>query len=334
MKSKYYFLSDLNENIRLIGRAYFCDGGLACDHSASGFELCARIDGELLLTASSSGDTYYSVFVDGERIDKRFHVDSSMQTVRIAEFNDGKAHKVKVLKQSESAWSSSVIVSLELDGEILEAPAERGLLFEFLGDSLTTGYGNLGVKGEENEQGGNTPHKEDATKTYAFLTAEEFDADCTIVAWSGVGLDTGWTHAPFTDYYKAASFHRDTVKQYEFGRAPDLLVIHLGANDSTNDKTQRESFVKKGIDLINYIFDGYRRRMPVIWLYDPDEGVPSYIADVLEHFGGESAGFFALELEWQSTDAYWGASGHPSALAHEYHAELLIDLIRKKNILK
>lgn len=332
MKANVYALSELRDKIRLIGRAYFCDGGLACDHSASGFELCARIDGELLLTASSSGDTYYSVFVDGERIDKRFHVDSSMQTVRIAEFNDGKAHKVKVLKQSESAWSASVIISLGFSGELLDAPAERERLFEFLGDSLTTGYGNLGVKGEGNEQGGNTPHKEDATKTYAFLTSEALCADCRIVAWSGVGLDTGWTHALFTDYYKAASFHRDATKRYEFGRAPDLLVLHLGANDSTNGETTRESFVRKGIDLINYIFDGYRKKIPLIWAYDPDEGVPSYIQEILDYFGGEKSGFFALELEWQSTDAYWGASGHPSALAHEYHAGLLLDFIKEKNI--
>lgn len=332
-EKKLYRLDLIADRLRLIGRSKVTFGGIICDHSASGFELEAIVEGELIMTANSSGDTYYTVFIDGERVEKRFHADKSGVAMRIASFNDTAPHKIKVLKQSESAWSSSVVESIELCGEILDAPKERELLIEFLGDSLTTGYGNLGVKGEGNEQGGNTPLKEDATKTYAFLAAEELCADCTIVAWSGVGLDTGWTHAPYTDYYKSFLFHRNTDEQYSFGRAPDLLVLHLGANDSTNPMTTQSSFVQKGIALINYIFEGYGRKMPVIWAYDPNEGVPSYIQEALDSFGGESEGFYALELEWQSTEEYWGASGHPSALAHEYHKRLLVDFIKEKKIL-
>ena len=74
--------------------------------------------------------------------------------------------------------------------------------------------------------------------------------------------------------------------------------------------------------------------MPIIWAYDPDEGVPVYIQEILDYFGGEEKGLYILELEWHSKDELWGASGHPGIKAHELHADLLVELIKKKKILK
>ena len=330
--SRTYKLKNIDSKLRYIGRTKLLLGGLLCDHSASGFEVQGFMTGELKMTASSFGDTYYTVFIDGKRVDKRFHSNKANVTMTIANFEGNYFHTVKVLKQSESAWSTSVIGQLQLNGVLFDAPKERELLFEVLGDSLTTGYGNLGVKGEGNAQGGNTPLKQDATQSYGFLAAEAFNADCNILAWSGVGLDIGWTHAPYTDYYNKFSFHRSDEKN-KFGRAPDLLIIHLGANDSTNKDTSKEAFIEKGINLINTIRTGYAKEMPVIWAYDPNEGVPEYVQEILDHFGGEEKGFYILELEWQSTNENWGASGHPSVKAHEKHAKILVDFINSKNIL-
>ena len=54
----------------------------------------------------------------------------------------------------------------------------------------------------------------------------------------------------YGDYYKKYSFHRDrNGDDYDYGRAPDLLVIHLGANDSTNKQTTKEGFTNKAKEL-------------------------------------------------------------------------------------
>lgn len=334
LKNRVYSLSSAEKNLRMIGRSRILKSGVVCDHSAAGIEFQGFMTGDVKLLASSSGDTYYTVYIDGERVEERFYANKSNVSLKIASFEGKQFHKIKVLKQSESAWSQSMLTRLEITGELIDMPKERELLIEVLGDSLTTGYGNLGVRGEGNAQGGNTPHKEDATQSYGFLTAEALNADCNIVAWSGVGLDIGWTHEPFTNYYTDYSFHRSD-DEYTFGRAPDLLIIHLGANDSTNDKTSKDAFIEKGKALINLIREGYNKSdMPVIWCYDPDEGVPAYIQEILNSFGGEEKGFYLLELEWHSTDEYWGASGHPSVKAHEAHAKILTDFIKEKNIIK
>ena len=340
LKKMTYKISKTNaDKIRLLGRAQLLKSNMLCDHSAAGFEVQGFMTGDVVLTATSTGDTYYTVYIDGVRVEQRFYVGNRKLSMVIATFEGNNFHTIKVLKQSESAWSTSYVDSLAFKGVLLEKPQARKLTIEVLGDSLTTGYGNLGVKSEGNAEGGNTPHKQDATQSYGFLAAEKLNADCNIMAWSGVGLDIGWTHAPFDTYYERQNFHRESKVTYNYDlNAPDVLIVHLGANDFTyerdKDSAATSKFVEKGIKLVEDIRKGYGKDMPVIWAYDPDEGVPEYIKQISDHFGGEANGFYIIELEWQSTDEYWGASGHPSVAAHEKHAQMIVDLIEEKQILK
>ena len=312
------------------------NGGIQFDHSASGFEFQGFMTGALKLTANTDADTtYYTVYIDGKRVNERFSTKGSNKTITIANFTGNYFHTVKVLKQSEERWTRTLIKEISMTGYMVGTPEQREYHIEVLGDSLTTGYGNLGKKSEGNAQGGNTPLKQDATKSYGFVAAEALNADCTIVAWSGIGLDKTYTDGvSFGAYYQKHAYNRNSSDTYKYGRAPDVLVIHLGANDTTNKATTRAGFVQKGKDLINMIRKGYGKDMPIVWAYDPDEGVPTYIKEVLDSFGGESKGLYMLELEWQSKDSYWGASGHPSEAAHKNHGELLAELIKSKKLLK
>lgn len=332
LEKRVYSVCDMANRVKLIGRTKLISDGVLCDHPASGIEFQGFMTGELNLLMSFEGDNYFTVYIDGKRCPERLYPRSN--TVNIASFEGSYFHTVKILKQSESVWTRSTINGIELTGELFDAPKPREFLIEVLGDSLTTGFGNLGVKGEGNAQGGNTPHKEDATQTYGFIAAEELNADCTIVAWSGIGLNLSYVSAIYGDYYKRYSYHRNREgDDYKFDHAPDLLVIHLGANDSTNKQTKREDFVKKAKELITFLYDGYKKEIPIIWAYDPDEGVPDYIKEALDYFGGEEKGFYMLELEWHSKDELWGASGHPGIKAHQKHARLLVDLIKDKGLL-
>ena len=334
LKAKTYKLSEKNNSFRFIGRSRVISNGIQFDHSASGIEFHGYMTGDVKLTVDTAADsTYYTIFIDGKRADTRLSTKGNNKTITIANFKGNYYHTIKILKQTEERWSRTVLKELSMTGYLLSAPEQRKYHIEVLGDSLTTGYGNLGKKGEGNAQGGNTPLKQDATKMYGFLAAEALNADCTVVAWSGIGLDKSYTGTSFGNYYKKYAQNRNS-DAYTYGRAPDVLVIHLGANDSTNKETTKAGFVKKGKELIEMIRKGYGKNMPIIWAYDPNEGVPDYIKEVLDSFGGEAKGLYMLKLEWQSKNEYWGASGHPSEAAHKKHAELLVNLIKSKNLLK
>ena len=62
-----------------------------------------------------------------------------------------------------------MLYGVSLCGTLYEAPEDREYYVEFIGDSITGGYGNLGDNAIENP---GTALWEDGTKTYAFLTAK------------------------------------------------------------------------------------------------------------------------------------------------------------------
>lgn len=330
---KEYDLSQKNQAFKLVGRAKYTSTGIMFDHCAVALEFQGYMTGDLKLTASSAGNdgrTYYTVFVDGKRLEKRFLIDGIDQTITLATFTGKYFHTVRIIKQTEPSNSDSRLKKLTMTGYLTKAPENQKYYIEYYGDSLTAGYGNIGKPGYSNA---GSSEWQDATKSYAFLASEALKADCSILAMSGVGVDKGWASHPFMYYFSKYSYRRgDEAFSFEGARVPDLVVIHLGANDITKGST-RENFVKKGKELINYIYNGYGKKMPIIWAYDPSEQVPdSWRQEVLDAFGGEAKGLYSLKLEWRSIGA--GAGGHPSAAAHEKHAELLVDLVKKKNLLK
>ena len=148
---------------------------------------------------------------------------------------------------------------------------------------------------------------------------------------SGVGIDKGWTSNNFMYYFSKYSYRRgNTAYNFSGARVPDLVVIHLGANDVTCGSS-RSKFVQNATDLINYIHNGYGEDIPIIWAYDPGEQVPdSWREEVLNKFSGKTK-VYSLKLEWRSKGKI---NGHPNVAGHEKNAGELVDLIKKNNLLK
>ena len=348
LKAKEYNLSKGAALFRYIGRSKQTTSGIICDHAASGIEFQGYMTGKVSITVSSmKADTYYTVYIDDKRVDTRFCAkEGNDRTIEIADFKGKYFHKIKILKQSEIGWTGSMLETLNITGYLVKAPANRDLYIEFYGDSLTAGFGNIGKPSSASPY--DRPLYQDATQSFGFLFSEMAGADCSILAMSGVGLSVGYYDEPFLNYFSKYSHLRGSEKfNFTGARVPDLAVIHLGANDesvgdSPNNKAGygestgsfKTNFKNKAKELISYIREGYKTDVPIVWAYDPAEGVPNYIQEVLDELGGESAGLYILELKWKGIANFTGAGSHPSALAHEEHADLLAELVIKKKILK
>ena len=74
------------------------------------------------------------------------------------------------------------------DGAGLRPLPEKSRKIEFIGDSITCGYG---IEGVCNVDVFNTP-QENPFKNYALRTAKALDADYQLVSWSGIGLISDW----------------------------------------------------------------------------------------------------------------------------------------------
>ena len=337
LKAKTYNLGNATDrrNFKFVGRVQYSDTGVLFDHCANVIEFQGYMTGDLKLNANSSGDnkndyTYLTVFIDGERVNERFCIAGNDKTITLATFTGNYFHTVRIVKQTELSNSDARLKNISMTGYLTEAPENRKYYIEFYGDSLTAGYSNIATKDYPTSEEGDGIYQ-DATQTYGFLASEALNADCSILAMSGVGLDQGWTSNNFMYYFGKYSYRRGS-EAYNFkgARVPDLVVIHLGANDVTCGSS-RSKFVENGTALIKYIQEGYGKNMPIIWAYDPGEQVPdSWREEVLNKFSSTTK-VYSLKLEWRSKGKI---NGHPNVAGHEKNAGELVDLIKKNNLLK
>ena len=337
LTEKTYDLGNATDRrkFKTVGRVQYTDTGILFDHCANVLEFQGYMTGELKLYANSSGDnkndwTYLTVFIDGKRVDKRFVIEGIDKTITLANFTGNYFHTVRIVKQTELSNSDARLKKISMTGYLTDAPDDRKYYIEFYGDSLTAGYSNIATKDYPTSEEGDAIYQ-DATKTYAFLASEALNADCSILAMSGVGIDKGWTSNNFMHYFSKYSYRRgNTAYNFNGARVPDLVVIHLGANDVTCGSS-RSKFVQNATDLINYIHNGYGEDIPIIWAYDPGEQVPdSWREEVLNKFSGKTK-VYSLKLEWRSKGKI---NGHPNVAGHEKNAGELVDLIKKNNLLK
>lgn len=160
---------------------------------------------------------------------------------------------VKVIKISEAAFGYAGFKSLEIDGSLVSGKEEASnLKIEFIGDSITCGYGIDGIF----EKDSFTTKQERADKSYAFLTSKNLNAEFNLVSWSGIGLISNYVdpsvELPLTSWLMPALWpYTDKFLSKRLGLEPefwdinrfkaDIIVINLGTNDASyvRDKEER-----------------------------------------------------------------------------------------------
>ena len=330
LSTKVYDFSRVNNCFRLIGRTQNTMSGLIFDHAASAIEFQGFMTGDVILNVTSNKESYFTVYVDGKRVEERFGAEGS-KALTIASFEGSYFHTVRIVRQNEIAWSQCLLRNLKITGYLFEAPEERDLYLEFYGDSLTSAFGNIGDPSAPAPT--DVPKYQDATQSYAYLTTEALNADCSILAMSGVGIATGHYEKHFLHYFSQFDHKRgNSPFNFEGARVPDIAVVRLGSNDFSVGCT-REQYVSRAKELIDYIRNGYGKDVPIIWMHGSrGNDFGNWLKEISDYYGGEAGGFYSLELGWR--DHGVGAGGHPNVASHEANAESLLAFIKEKNIIK
>lgn len=331
-----------SKNINFFGRNYVNDslGMVEFDYSAAGFEveftgtkLTATLYGK---DKAGYGNTYLSVFTDGE--EKVLELESNKQKdyVLCDGLTEG-THRVKVLKRTELAFTQAGIARIWSDGDILKAPARRKLKFEFYGDSITCGYGSVSEIGDK----GFKTVTESALSTYAFFTAEHFNAECNFVSYSGWYVTKSVDGTEAGDISKVYDKYSDANKdEWNFSSyVADVVVVNIGANDENyvnlnfsdkNTKGERiEYFDLKYTALITNL----RQKYPNAYIFCVtgmlgENTLPNTILSVaeLKQLDGDNK-IFATTLYARDNPSELGTDGHPSESAHRKAANDLIEMI-------
>lgn len=320
------------------GRTSVVSEGLACDASASGIEFNAYIEGDLKITLNISqsahldekhltNESYFTLYIDGVRSEERIHAPSGESTLTLASFEQGAVHNIKLIKQTEAHCALCTIKTVSFRGYFEEKPADKELLVEFIGDSITVGYGNLCTESSDPNRG--HPLRQDATKAYAYLTAEKLGADASLLCCSGMGIAKGYRPYTANAFFSAASYYRNTDTEFLAERIPDIVVINLGTNDQNKNPDYAE-LRSKVIGLINLIRTKYGNGVPIVWIHGMmGEGRWSDIQPILNgQFKGEQGGIYTLAVPSDNS----GGGGHPGLAAHASYSDTLAQFIKDKGL--
>ena len=329
-------ISEMSDNVKLLGRAFELDTGLALDHSASGFAFNFNGSGNVVLNVTSGDvaygdDTKLCVTVDGETA-KNILVPKGTSDVLIAKELIAGDHTIEVVKESD-VKTTVTVNTVAFTGTLLEKPADADTCIEFIGDSITAGYGL-----SESEEGDH----HDATLSYAYRTAKALGADYAIFARSGMGIAyaSGDVNI-FENRYKYLSFNRNTTDIYAPERTPDLVVINLAQNDNSQwynnggnvqgDKYNDATFDAKFANMINTVTGLYGKDVPILFVYGCMES-PSYAPlaterskYLIENVYTEAEGY-NITYTTLSTNRE-GLSNHPTADGAAVQADELANYI-------
>ncbi len=255
---------------------------------------------------------------------------------------------VRVMKFSECAFGYAGLKSLEIDGTLSRVEGSslsNQLKLEFIGDSITCGYGIEGIW----EKDTFTTAQERPDKAYAFLTAKALGAQVQLCSWSGIGLisnyvdpetimlpDTHWlmqANWPYTDKSLALRLGIEPEVWDTSRYQPDIVVIHLGTNDISWVRGMEERRLEYRAQL-RHLIEAVHRRSPkakiCCCLGIMGEALNESVAEAVELFKKDfpavsaKAVLFTQQLESDGIGADW----HPSAVTHKKAAEILTAALR------
>lgn len=316
-----------NDKIRIRGRHTEQDGMLAFDWTNSGFAFNFVGTGFIISLGAYSNDcpAYVKITVDGNR-SQRFAVTDGGEKLIIEGLAD-KRHRVSVLKitEGEPKLKFDTITLLGNGAELRNPPFNSPRRIEFIGDSITCGYGVLGLHTDPTYY----TFQQDGTRSYAGITAERFGADARFIAISGKGIvcncNGDRTDIKAGEYYNLQS---RTGGICEDGWTADVVVINIGTNDCGGPAPDGE-FADAARDLVSKV----RTRYPeahIIWMYGMmsqpyAEVLRTTIRDISK--SDAKVHFMFVDTVF-GNESETGANGHPNVRASVRASNLLYKKIR------
>ncbi len=251
------------ENFRVLGRPYYIDDVPNFTWSNSGIEFCGNFDRLTVFFGKNPIEqpVMFKIYIDKKEY--KISVVGAGVTAVIENLKDA-FHSVRILRISEGSYCVPVEkVQIYGKNPSFSMPPERKRLkLEFLGDSITAGYGVIADAGRLEY----TTYEQDSTKTYAYLTAEALDAEIRTECISGEGICHSCGEnvgTPFIKFFYRTSRGIEGLETDDY--VPDVFVVNGGTNDKRSHVTGEE-FIEGVTTLLKDIRSKYPKT-PIIWMY-------------------------------------------------------------------
>ena len=333
----------VTDYLTLHGRTYMANGNLQLFWTYSGFSL--RFDGtgvSAKLTTSTTNPSFYgflNVYVDGALSPSNTVCVTKNGTYKLIDGLSEGVHTIEVRKRNEAVYGESATVGVRelsvMGGQfIVETPKEPDLQIEFIGDSITGGFGNMVTDGSGAIF---TTPTEDGTMTYATLAGRALGADVHVVSRSGICYVTGSSKDSIFDHYSLTASlpgHANCTDEWDFDDEPsDVVVINLGTNDSGatigGSQITPDQMKAQAVDFIRMVRE-YNPDALIVWAYGMmDQGRANAIrgaVDIVNDEGDEDVYFVLLPLQNKTQNGV-GVHGHPTIQSHILAATVLTEAL-------
>ena len=281
------------------------------------------------------GNNLYNVYVDGQ--ERLLWTYQGRTEYPLAEGLAPGVHTVRLVKRTEFDGAVGIFrgFSFPQGGRLKTPPARPERRIEFIGDSITAGYG---VEGDSPT----CPYSaetQNVEQTYAAMLGRTLMAESMFTAVSGLGVIRNYnTPEMISDDPMTARYQRaiadDPAYLWQFERwKPDLVVINLGTNDySTTPWPTQAIFVQAYIDLMNDI----RREFPLTpiiavagpVLQDPGIGYVEMAVNHMNEAQNDPNVYFFQVMPNLVLPADFGCDYHPNIAGQQKIADQLLPFIQ------
>lgn len=192
-----------------------------------GTEIRTRFSGtEISIELSETGADYFEITIDGTRTTP-LHTASGRRAYPLATGLPAGEHDLRVARRTEGYFSVTTFHGFS--GATLVPTPRPTRFIEFIGDSITCGYGVLGATATCNF----SADTEAETYGWASLAADALDAAHASIAYSGLGMyrNYGGDSTDTIPMRYGRALVESATPAWDFRYTPDVIVINLGTND-------------------------------------------------------------------------------------------------------
>ena len=331
------FILPSDPHIEYVGRISFANPD-APRFTYPGVSISALFEGTSLNMIAKPMSGFFMVRIDDNDPFKVAFANEQDSVITLASQLPDGIHEVFIMNCIESFLPVSEFRGFLLDQDCHLQAKERqySLRLEFVGNSMTCGYGI------ESNNPSDTFSKETENHYYAYpaLVSKGLNAQYVVVARSGIGVYRNYGGPVegsvdclpnLYDY----TLYGDTTEVWDSSRyIPDIVCVNLGTNDCVLEgyaiHLLKDAFVKFSQKLRSIYPDA-----KIIWMTGcmlhgkPLEDLQSVLDEVVQE--SKTAGdkcMYRFDFTPQTGDLGYAAGWHPSRQQHERMADELISFMR------
>ena len=343
------FVSPTDQHIQYMGRISFTNPERPA-FNYPGVQVIAAFEGTSLKMLAKPGSGYFMAQIDQAEPFKVAFRGERDSVVTLATALPEGCHTVRLMYAIEGYEFYPEFWGFILDEgrSLVDAPALPIRKIEFVGNSITCGYGNEGTKKEEHFE----YETENHYYSYASITARNLNAQHWVVARSGIGAYRNYGEAKtgsprscmpvqyeYTGYAwdlklrEEATFLRE---KWDFCRyQPDVICINLGTNDlSTNNYDT--SLLKQGYQKLYKLVRQHNLKAKIVFLtgsmlYKQELQTAKQLLDEVTAEAKKAGDkeVYRFDMAPIASDEFYGNDYHPNIYEDEKMAVELTAYLQK-----